>query len=415
MSAVLHDIVFFMRGLFFLLLTTSFLFSVPVEKATKYHELLLEDPDSTTLMERFLEAWFDEQDQETLEKWLEREALAEVKLGGVSARRVFARYLDHVGLHERALEQYESVLEFELSDIETELIRRHQIELLKQGGDYAGALAEVEQWKVFSPGEVLAWRKRAGLLVLLGRQKEAADELMRARNVFGRDDVELTRALAELQLPLGRHREGLRLYEHLFRVAKTDEERLRYIDEMYAVASQAGSQQEMIERFQREHTQAKRDLFPLRVLAQLYKLSRNSGAQQEVLLKLHRLLPNDEKILFELVELATVNGDDIGARHLLLEHAARTRSAGTLRRLATMQFNAGEVDAGLKVLSKIAPSDLTAGDVESTVLQLWKLKEHQLVKSAIKVLTKSVKNRLSQSRRKVSQPYGSINKISCES
>ena len=260
------------------------------------------------------------------------------------------------------------------------LVQRKQLlDLLERQGDFAGALSEVEQWKIASPKEMQAWRKRATLLARLGRQAEAADELRRARNLFGRDDVGLTRELAKMQLPLGRHREALRLYEHLFRTAKTDEARLGFIDEMYAAAEQAELQWEMIARFEREHDQAKRELFPLRILAQLYKHSRNYGAHQEVLLKLYRLLPDDEKVLFELVALAEQNNDHAGARQLLQDHAARTRSAGLLQRLAAMQIKAGEIDAGLKILNGIAPEDVKAVDVESTVLSLWQLGEHQLV------------------------------------
>ena len=257
--------------------------------------------------------------------------------------------------------------------------RKQLIELLERKGDYAGALVEAEQWKVSSPGEVQVWRKRADLLVLLRRDVEAEEELRRARNIFGRDDVELTRELAKMQLPLGRHLEAFRLYEHLFRTAQTNEARLKHVAEMYAAAVQAGVQEEMIARFKKEHTAAKQELFPLRLLAQLYKLSRDFGGQQEVLLKLHRLLPDDEGILFELVALAELNNDLAGARELLLSHAARTRSAGTLQRLAAMQFKSGEVDAGLQILSKIAPGELTASGVEMTALLLWKLGEHQLV------------------------------------
>ncbi len=257
--------------------------------------------------------------------------------------------------------------------------RRQLLDLLERRGDYEGALKEAEQWKISSPGEVLAWRKKASLLTKLGRRAEAANELRRARNVFGRDDVDLTRELAKMQLPLGKHREALRLYEHLFRTAKTDGARLGYLDEMYAAAREAGLDYEMISRYEKEHEKAKREVFPLRVLAQLYKHSRNSGARQEVLLKLHRLLPDDEKVLFELVALADENGDATGARQLLMDYAARTRSAAMLQRLASMQIKAGEVDAGLKILSEIAPDELKAEDLEAAALQLWQLGEHQLV------------------------------------
>ena len=257
--------------------------------------------------------------------------------------------------------------------------RKQLLELLEMKGDFAGALLEAEQWKISAPGEVQAWRKRASLLVRLGRQSEAADELRRARNTFGRDDVELTRELARLQLPLGRHREALRLYEHLFRTAQTDEARLKFIDEMYAAASQVGLQDEMIVGFEREHAEAPRNLLPLRVLAQFYQLSHNYGAEQEALLKLYRLQPGDEGILFQLVTLAERNRDFAGARQLLADFAARTRSTGTLQRLATMQFKMGEMEAGLKILNSIEPEELTAGALESTALQLWQLGEHQLV------------------------------------
>ena len=93
---------FSMRGFAFLFFATSFLFAEPVEKAAKYHELLL-NADNETLMKRFLDAWLDEQDSEALEKWLEDEA----KSGGVAERRVLARYLEHIGAQERALEQYQ--------------------------------------------------------------------------------------------------------------------------------------------------------------------------------------------------------------------------------------------------------------------------------------------------------------------
>ena len=260
------------------------------------------------------------------------------------------------------------------------LVQRKQLlNLLELQGDYEGALVAAEQWKIAFPAEVQAWRKRAELLVQLGRQEEAADELRRARNTFGRDDVDLTRELAKMQLPLGKHREALRLYEHLFRTAKSDEERLKFIDEMYAAARQVGLQDEVVMRFEREHEAAKRELLPLRVLAQLYQLSYNAGARQEVLLKLHRLLPDDEKVLFELVELAEENRDLAGAQQLLFDYAARSRSPRILQRLARMQIKAGEIEAGLKILEGITPGDLMAGDVEVTAVQLWQLGEHQLV------------------------------------
>lgn len=257
--------------------------------------------------------------------------------------------------------------------------RKQLLSLLERQGNLEGALEEAEKWKIASPGEVAAWKKRAKLLVQLGRQAEAAAELRRARNTFGRDDVELTRELAKMQLPLGKHREALRLYEHLFRIAKTDGERLKLIDEMYAAGREAGLEYEMISRFEREHERAKLELFPLRLLSQLYKLSHNSGGQQEVLLKLHRLLPDDEIVLFELVALAEANHDSAGAQRLLMEHAARTQSAGVLQRLAAVQIKAGEVEKGLEILGKIAPGDLTAGDVEGTALTLWRMGEHQIV------------------------------------
>ena len=258
------------------------------------------------------------------------------------------------------------------------VLRKELLELLQRQRDFKGALVEAEQWKMLSPGEVQAWKKRASLLVQLGRYAEASEELKRARNRFGKDDVELTRELAKVQLPLGKHREALRLYEHLFRVAATDEERFKFVDEMYAAARQAGVQGELIAGFEKEHEKAKRELFPLRLLARLYGLEGNSGAQQEALLKLHRLLPNDETVLFDLVDLAQKNQDLAGARQLLSEFAARTRSTGLLRRLATIQLRAGEIDSGLEILSRIAPAELTAGDVQETALELWNLKEHQL-------------------------------------
>jgi len=103
-----------------------------------------------------------------------------------------------------------------------------------------------------------------------------------------------------------------------------------------------------------------------------------------VLLKLHRLLPDDEKVLFELVALAEKNNDLSGARQLILDYAARTRSAVMLQRLAAMQIRAGEVDAGLEILDRIAPADLAAENVEAMVIKLWQSGEHQLVLEFLK-------------------------------
>ena len=302
------------------------------------------------------------------------------RAGGELAQRYRVVLLTRRGDYRGAVAQLRAMMSKRASLV----LRRELVDLLEQQGDHAGALAEVEEWKISSPGEVQAWKKRAALLVQLGRQAEAADELRRARNTFGRDDVELTRELARMQLPLGKHREALRLYDHLFRTAETDKARLGLVDEMFAAASQVNLQNEIIARFEEEHARAKRELFPLRLLSRLYELSRDPGARQEVLLKLQRLQPNDEQVLFELVALAEQNNDPAGARQLLLDHAALTRSPGTLQRIAAMQIKAGEVEAGLKTLSEIAAADLPPRDLEATAVQLWQLGEHQLVLEFLK-------------------------------
>jgi len=99
----------------------------------KYHEQLLNNAHNEDLMTRFLEAWLDEQDRESLEEWLEKEA----DQGGAVERRVLAGYLERIGEQERALEQYEVVLRELPGDLESELAVAR---LRAVGLDFEGAL-----------------------------------------------------------------------------------------------------------------------------------------------------------------------------------------------------------------------------------------------------------------------------------
>ena len=192
--------------LLFLFFATSLLFAAPVEEAVKYHKLLLKNADSEALMKRFLEAWLDEQDRESLETWLETEATAGAAEGKAAQVRVWARYLDHVGAEEKALEHYRKVLQLEPDDDETALAVAR---LQAASFDFEGALATLGE-REDAEGALL----RGTYQYRLGNT-EVALQLWRALLDESPEDRELREDLVRLLRQEGLGKEARELQQEL--------------------------------------------------------------------------------------------------------------------------------------------------------------------------------------------------------
>lgn len=209
------------------------------EKASRYHDLLLRRPDSSTLFERFVDSWLDTGSKDGLEGFLKESAAT----GGGPEWRLLATYQDWMGREEDALQAMTTAIEKAPED-RSLLVGRAKLQARLL--NFEAALADLEASEG-AAGEEAATLKGTWL-ARAGRPKEALaawQEVLAARP----DDEELREDLIELLVGEGLYDEAVATGRELVTATKDPYQKALRLLRVAAVEVIAGKTEKGIETY----------------------------------------------------------------------------------------------------------------------------------------------------------------------
>ncbi|MGJ8723890.1 MAG: tetratricopeptide repeat protein [Roseibacillus sp.] len=244
-----------MKTVFLLLfsLTLLPLFAAPSpilpEKTTRYHELLLNRPDSSTLFERFLNAWLDTHSKEELETFLQKKA----QDNSPKHALVLNTFHQWVGQETQALATLDQAL---LRNPDSSLLQLARAKLKAQLLDFEGALNDLEQVGPLSNPEDLllhgTWLARSG-------QQEQAVIVWKELLAADPQNEILAEDLIELEVSEGFYKEALETLNKLITDTQDPYQKALRTLRFAEIQERAGQSQEALITYQKLLPQSGQD------------------------------------------------------------------------------------------------------------------------------------------------------------
>jgi len=227
------------------------------------------------------------------------------------------------------------------------------VDLLRRANQPAQALQQISTWKMLTPSAVEPWLVEARVLGELYRDKDALKVLRQAVRKFP-DAVEPAHAYATACLGAGDSAEAERIYLALYEQTTDSEARLRLLPPLALAAQQHGALAPLVENFQRRQQQNRASAFPWLALAQIHRATQNREEHLRCLYEASRLRPQDISLLLEIARHEEAEGLYTEAVRTLEAAARLDKTTKVRERLAKLQIENGDPDAGYHILFDLA-------------------------------------------------------------
>ncbi|WP_395745038.1 hypothetical protein [Prosthecobacter sp.] len=227
------------------------------------------------------------------------------------------------------------------------------VDVLRRAGQPAKALEQIPEWKKLTPSAIEPWLVEARVLGELQRAPDALKVLRQAVRKFP-DAAETAHAYATACLGAGDAEEAERIYLALYEKTTDTAARLRLLPPLAQAAQQHQALPRLVENFQRRQQQNRASAFPWLALAEIHRATQNREARLRCLYEASRLRPQDLELLLEIARHEETEGLYPEAIRTLEAAARLDKSTKVRERLAKLQIENGDPDAGYRLLFDLA-------------------------------------------------------------
>ena len=213
------------------------------EKTARYHQLLLERPQSNTLFERFLNAWLDTHSKEELETFL----LTEAQTNNDSPKHalLLTTFYQYLGQETKALAALNKAV---LQHPQAKPLQLARAKLKAQLLDFDGALADLTKAEpLTNPEDLLlrgTWLARSG-------QPEQAVAVWKELLAADLEDENLAEDLIELEVSEGLYQEALATLGQLINRTRDPYQKALRTLRLASIQELAGQSQEALTTYQK--------------------------------------------------------------------------------------------------------------------------------------------------------------------
>ncbi|MGJ8638965.1 MAG: tetratricopeptide repeat protein [Opitutaceae bacterium] len=260
------------------------------------------------------------------------------------------------------------------------------LSLLEREASYEAALAVIAEWKKVSPGDLQIWLRESELLESSDNLELAQRQLRKAIHKFG-DEPELQLRLASLLRQAQQFAAAERIYWKLHDESESQEDQLRWMSELGAVARESGQTDEFVAKLESMNQANRQALTPLLALADFYKNIYDTNQSLTCLLEAARVAPENTTVLDQLVSAYQSMGDTTSAQETLNKLVSLENTDGNRRRLAQFMMRSGDSEGAYAVIkSSLLSGQPDAAGLESFVDMLmsnneWELAEAEALKA----------------------------------
>ncbi|MCX6848530.1 MAG: hypothetical protein NTY98_06390, partial [Verrucomicrobia bacterium] len=217
------------------------------------------------------------------------------------------------------------------------------------------ALKYIAEWKTFSPSAVQPWLTEARVLEELFRPEASLKVLRLALRKFP-DATEVATACAAACLNVGQAAEAERIYLAIYEKTTDTASRLRQLSTLALAARSHDGLANLIQNFEQRQKQNRVSAYPWLALAEIHRATDNDEERRRCLYEASRLRPQDLSLLLEIAR----SEEDVG----LYTEALRTlesatkldKTTRTRERIARLQIENGDPDAGYRMLFELVGS-----------------------------------------------------------
>jgi tetratricopeptide (TPR) repeat protein len=241
---------------------------------------------------------------------------------------------------------------FELSGGRQSQYVRKLVELYERDSRLDEALKWVETWKRLSTGATTPWLTEVRLLKLQGKENDSLATLQKAIQRF-EEDEELKVQLAQAFQDTGKPRDAERVYWQLYEKTNDAGNKLRWAAELAKLAQREGTVSRLVESFRQRSHNNRDSMVPLLALAEVYRVTNDYENRRQSLLTATKLKPDDLQLLTQIARLEEVEGDWKSALATLEQAAKLDKTTQTQQKIAQVQMEYGNRDAGLAMLREL--------------------------------------------------------------
>lgn len=228
------------------------------------------------------------------------------------------------------------------------------VQLSRQNGEPAAALALIPEWKRLAPGAIQPWREEASLLNETGKVEESLKGLRAAVRKFDKDSA-MASELARACIAAGQAVEGEAIYLRLYERTEDPAERLRYA---YLLGeSGAGAPvrlKRLISLFEERQRNNRASALPWLALAELHRGTGSEEPRRLCLYEASRLRPQDAGLLKIIARIEEESGLIKEALTTLEAAAKLDTSARTRQEIARLHIENGSSELGFQILADLA-------------------------------------------------------------
>jgi thioredoxin-like negative regulator of GroEL len=272
----------------------------------------------------------------------------------------------------QALAQAEKV--FALPGGKTPALAQQIAELTQLTG--LDPLPLIPGWKQLAPSAVQPWLLEAKVLRLAGRTNEAREVLLTASKKFPDDDG-VTMDLVQLQQQLGDSASAERILLARYDAEQDSERKLSWILHAAKYAKLDNRLPDLVSCFKERQRDNRTDYNPWLALAKLHETAEDHTASEHALRQALLLRPEDLGIILQLARLDEDIGNWKEAMALLSRVEGRDKTGEIGQRIANLQIEHGDEEAGFTYLwsraggNKMKPEDAVTFAISMARRNRW--------------------------------------------
>ncbi len=229
------------------------------------------------------------------------------------------------------------------------------VDLHRRALQHTQALKYLAEWKIFSPTAVQPWLTEARILEETFHPAESLKVLRQAQRKFP-DATEVATACAAACLNVGDAAEAERIYLAIYEKTTDPASRIRQLGPLAHAARSHDALPKLIENFTKRQKQNRVSAFPWLALAEIHRATDNDEERRRCLYEASRLRPQDLTLLLEIAR----SEEDVRlfpeALRTLETAAKLDKTTRTRERIARLQMEHGDSEAGYRMLFELASS-----------------------------------------------------------